>query len=75
MGIYSRLMLTYIKSNFKKLNSTGSIAIKDCSIKNTKNNTQLVKANAIISLENNMLEFIDTILEVAETKFGATLRN
>ena len=66
---------TYIKSNFKKLNSTGSIAIKDCSIKNTKNNNQLVKANAIISLENNMLEFIDTVLEIAETSFklGGTI--
>ena len=66
---------TYIKSNFKKLNSTGNITIKDCSIKNTKNNLQLVKANSIISLENNMLEFIDTIIEVAQTSFklGGTI--
>ena len=60
---------TYVKTNFKKLTSNGNITIKDCIVKNTANNLQLAKVNSIISLDNNMLRFIDTSMELAETMF------
>ena len=60
---------TYIKTNFKKLNSNGNITIKDCIIKNIKNGLQIAKINSIISLENSMLQFIDTSVVVADTLF------
>lgn len=60
---------TYIKTNFKKLVSNGNISIKDCIVKNTSNNLQLAKVNSILSLENNILKFIDTSVEIAQTTF------
>ena len=60
---------TYVKTNFKKLTSNGNITIKDCVVKNTAQKLQLAKVNSIISLDNNMLRFIDTYMELAETSF------
>lgn len=60
---------TYIKTDFKKLNSKGNIKIKNCIIKNKDKNLQLAKINSIISLDNSILKFIDTSLEIAETIF------
>lgn len=60
---------TYVKTNFKKLISNGTITIKDCIVKNTSKNQPLAKVNSIISLDNNMLKFIDTSLEIAKTLF------
>ena len=60
---------TYVKTNFKKLISNGNITINDCIVKNTAQKAQLAKINSIISLDNNMLKFIDTYLELAETSF------
>ena len=60
---------TYIKTNFKKLISNGNITINNCIVRNTAQKTQLAKVNSIISLDNNMLKFIDTYLELAETTF------
>ena len=60
---------TYIKTDFKKLNSNGNIKIKNCIIKNKDKNLQLAKINSIISLDNSILKFIDTSLEIAETIF------
>lgn len=60
---------TYIKTDFKKLNSNGNITIKNCIVKNILNSLQLAKVNSVISLDNNMLNFIDTSVEIAETLF------
>ena len=60
---------TYVKTDFKKLNSDGNITIKDCILKNTKNGLQIAKVNSVISLEESMLQFIDTIVVVADTLF------
>ncbi len=60
---------TYIKTDFKKLNSNGNIKIKNCIIKNKDKHLQLAKINSIISLDNSILKFIDTSLEIAETIF------
>lgn len=60
---------TYIKTDFKKLNSNGNIKIKNCIIRNKDKNLQLAKINSIISLDNSILKFIDTSLEIAETIF------
>ena len=60
---------TNIKTNFKKLNSDGNITIKDCIVKNIKNGFQIAKVNSVISLENSMLQFIDTSVVVADTLF------
>lgn len=60
---------TYVKTNFKKLNSNGSITVKDCVVKNTSNNLQLAKVNSIVSFDDNMLRFIDTTIEIAQTLF------
>ncbi len=60
---------TYIKTDFKKLNSNGNIKITNCIIKNKDRNLQLAKINSIISLDNSILKFIDTSLEIAETIF------
>ncbi|MCD7879065.1 MAG: AsmA-like C-terminal region-containing protein, partial [Candidatus Gastranaerophilales bacterium] len=60
---------TYIKTNFKKLESSGNITVKDCIIKDVKKNLTLLKANSIISLDNNMLKFVDTSIEVIDTLF------
>ena len=60
---------TYVKTNFKKLTSNGNITIKDCTVKNTESKQQLAKVNSIISLDNNMLKFIDTSAELAQTMF------
>ncbi len=60
---------TYVKTDFKKLNSNGNIKIRNCIIKNKDKNLQLAKINSIISLDNSILKFIDTSLEIAETIF------
>lgn len=60
---------TYIKTNFKKLESQGKIIIKDCIVKNNHKKLQLAKVNSLISLDNSILEFKDTFVEVAETVF------
>ncbi len=60
---------TNIKTDFKKLTSNGTITIKDCVIKNTAKKLQLAKINSIISLDNSMLKFIDTSVEIAKTLF------
>ena len=60
---------TYIKTDFKKLNSNGNIKITNCIIKNKDRNLQLAKINSIISLDNSILKFIDTSLEIADTIF------
>ncbi len=60
---------TNFKTDFKKLKSDGEIIIKNCIVKNSKNNNTLVKVNSILSLKNSVLKFIDTTLEVAETIF------
>ena len=60
---------TAFNTNFKKLASSGNITVKDCVIKNTAQNIILAKINSIISLENSMLEFIDTTVEIAKTIF------
>ena len=60
---------TYLKTDFKKLKSSGKITIKDCIVKNTKQKLTLAKVNSIISLENSILEFVDTSVEIAKTLF------
>lgn len=60
---------TYVKTNFKKLNSNGNITIKDCVVKDTSKNLQLAKVNSIVSFDDNMLRFIDTTAEIAQTLF------
>lgn len=60
---------TYIKTNFKKLNSNGNIIIKDCVVKNIAKKLQIAKVNSIISLENSVLKFVDTSVVVADTLF------
>ncbi len=58
---------TYVKTNFKKLISSGNIKINDCIVRSK--NLQLAKVNSLISLDNNMLKIVDTYLELAETTF------
>ncbi|MBQ3642169.1 hypothetical protein II906_09645, partial [bacterium] len=58
---------TKFKSDLKKINSNGQIAFKNCIIKDAK--SVLAKINSVISLENNNLKFVDTTLEVVDTKF------
>lgn len=58
-----------IKTNFKKLKSNGNIAIKNLVVKNKRNKQILTKINSIISLDNNILEFLDTTIEAAGTVF------
>ncbi len=60
---------TNIKTDFKKLVSSGNINIKNCIIKNIKTKQKLAKINSTISLDNNMLKFIDTAVEIADTIF------
>ncbi|MBQ8886608.1 MAG: AsmA family protein [Candidatus Gastranaerophilales bacterium] len=60
---------TYVKTDFKKLNSNGNIIIKDCIVKNIKNGLQIAKVNSTISLDDSMLKFIDTSVIVADTLF------
>lgn len=60
---------TYIKTDFKKLNSNGNITIKDCVVKNNNKNLQIAKVNSIISLDNSVLKFVDTSVVVADTMF------
>lgn len=60
---------TGIKTNFKKLNSQGNITVNKCIIKNTAKNKKLANINSIISLDNNILKFIDTSVEIADTLF------
>ena len=58
-----------IKTNFKNLTSEGNILVKNCIIKNIKDKTTLAKINSTISLDNSILKFIDTSVEIAETIF------
>lgn len=60
---------TYIKTDFNKLKSSGNITVNDCEIINTKNNLKLVRVNSLISLDNSILKFVDTSVEVADTIF------
>ncbi len=60
---------TKIKTDFKKLNSYGKITIKDLVIKNNAKKLQLARINSIISLDNSILKFIDTTVEIAQTLF------
>ncbi len=60
---------TYIRTNFKKLNSDGNIIFKNCIIKNSLKNIVIAKINSVISLDNSMLKFIDTSVEIADTVF------
>lgn len=60
---------SHIKTNFKKFESEGNITVKNCIIKNIKNNNILAKINSVISLDNNILKFTDTSVEIAETLF------
>lgn len=57
------------KTDFKKLTSDGNILVKNCIIKNLKDKTTLAKINSTISLDNSILKFIDTSVEIAETIF------
>lgn len=58
-----------VKTDFKKLKSEGNILVKNCIIKNIKDKTTLAKINSTISLDNSILKFIDTSVEIAETIF------
>lgn len=60
---------TYIKTDFKKLNSNGNVIINNVSLLNTKTNEYLAKINSVISLENNTLKFTDTTAEIVDTLF------
>lgn len=60
---------TYIKTDFKKLNSNGNITIKDCVVKNIDKNLQIAKVNSIISLDDSILKFVDTSVIIADTLF------
>lgn len=60
---------TNIKTNFKKLKSSGNIKLNNIIIRNTKTKQTLAKIKSIISLDNNILEFIDTFVEIADTVF------
>ncbi len=60
---------TYIKSNFKKLTSSGHLTIKDCVVKNISSKKDIAKVNSIISLEDSILTFTKTSIIIAETLF------
>ena len=53
-----------LKTDFKKLTSNGNITINDVELTNIKDNYKIAKINSIISLDNNIIKFIDTTLEI-----------
>ena len=58
-----------IKTDFKELQSNGNITINNCEITNSKENKKLAKINSVIALDNNILKFVDTTIEVLDTIF------
>ena len=54
----------YLKTDMKTLNSKGNITAKDVELTNTKDNFKLAKINSVISLDDNIIKFIDTTVEV-----------
>lgn len=64
------LINSYIKSNFKKLTSSGNIIINNCTVKNAKTNQKIAGVNSFISLDNSVLKFVDTNAIIADTKFN-----
>ncbi len=59
----------YLKTDFKNLNSNGKITVNDCELTNVKDNFKLAKINSVISLDNNIIKFIDTTVDVLDTIF------
>ncbi len=53
-----------IKTDFKQLTSNGNITINDVELTNIKDNFKIAKINSIISLDNNIIKFIDTTIEI-----------
>lgn len=68
-GAGSFVFDTYLKTDFKKLKSQGNITVNDCEVINTSTKQKLAKVNSIISLDNSILKFVDTSVEVADTLF------
>lgn len=60
---------TEFKTNFKKLTSEGNITIYNCIVRNIKDNKRLARVNSVISLDNSMLQFIDTYIEILDAVF------
>lgn len=62
---------TYIKTNFKKLVSNGSVEVKDGALTIKGVGNVISDLKAMISLENNVMEIKDTSLNLAGAKVSA----
>lgn len=60
---------TQFKTDFKKLESEGKITVYNCIIRNKKDNKRLSRINSVISLDNSVLKFIDTYIEILDAVF------
>ena len=58
-----------LKTDYKTITSNGNITVQDCELINKKDNFKLAKINSIISLDDNIIKFVDTTLEVMDTIF------
>lgn len=59
----------YFKTNFKKLESEGNITVYNCIVRNIKDNKRLARVNSVLSLDNNILRFVDTYIEILDAVF------
>ena len=60
---------TEFKTNFSELESQGSITIYNCIVRNKKDNKRLSRVNSVISLDNSILKFVDTYIEILDAVF------
>ncbi len=69
-GSGSFLADTEFKTDLKNLTSNGSITFKDVDIRNSKKNSRIAKINSIISLDDSILKFVNTTVEIFDTLFN-----
>ncbi|MBQ4123995.1 hypothetical protein IJD44_09820 [bacterium] len=60
---------TSFKTDFSKLTSEGDITIYDCIVRNSKDNQRIARINSVLSLDNSMLKFVDTYIELFDAVF------
>lgn len=58
-----------INTDFNKLKSNGQVLINNCELINSKDKSRIAKINSTISLDNNIVKFMNTTVEVLETIF------
>ena len=55
-----------LKTDYSTLTSSGDITIFNCIVRTIKDNKMLTKVNSVLSLDNNMLRFVDTYVEILD---------